>query len=670
MNLIEKFAIPPKTKIWMAIFGIGTLLFAFLRLLLLLTHLSLAEGSFFPDVFLSFWVGFRFDAIILSIISLPLFLISLLPFIRFTFINVRRIYTIVLTVLFAPVIFLSIADLRFYDSFGSRLNFWAVEYIEFPKMFFYTVVTTASFWILITLWLVLTILFYFAIKFILNKFGPVEINISRTKTIVIYLLMTILLVFGIRGRTGMKALDWGEAYFSDNNFVNQLSLNSIYTLSHSIYEELRDGKKLFEGTESRFSFYDIDSAYQNVAGMLNIEYKMQGDNYDLSYRLDSPKNYSFLPNVVLIMMESWSSELIGALGSKYNVSPNFDSLCAHGILFDNFYANGIRTNRGLAATLCSFPSLPGRSIMKRYSASYPFRPLPDMLNEFGYSTNYAYGGDIQFDNMKGFLKTAGYDNFYDETDFDNSEQISRWGISDHNLFDKLAAEIKSFTRPFHLAALTLSFHDPYLIPDERFNIYDDSIKNSKELNCFYYSDWAIGQFIEHMKSLPLFDSTIFVFTSDHVAHQSPRYPLSPEKFHIPLLLYSPKLLGDSSVVISTTGSQVDIIPTIAGLLGLETDIYGWGRNLLSLAPDDSGFAVIVAGDKLGLIEGSSFLFHRVDITKKLYDLKELPYLENDLIKQYPEKAEMMERRLNSYIQLADYLSRGRLDINQLSEINP
>jgi len=123
-------------------------------------------------------------------------------------------------------------------------------------------------------------------------------------------------------------------------------------------------------------------------------------------------------------------------------------------------------------------------------------------------------------------------------------------------------------------------------------------------------------------------------------------------------------------VISTTGSQVDIIPTIAGLLGLETEIYGWGRDLFSLEPDDSGFAVIVASDKLGLIEGSSFFFHRIDLTKKLYDLNERRYLENDLMEQFPEKAERMERRLNSYIQLADYLSRGRPEINQQPGISP
>ncbi|HHI03770.1 MAG TPA: LTA synthase family protein [candidate division Zixibacteria bacterium] len=670
MDLTGKFPIPAGARIWLAVFGLGAVLFAFLRLLFLLTHLSLADGSFFPDAIISFWIGFRFDAIILSIIILPLFLLSLLPFIRFKLKTIRRIYTIVLTVIFGPIILLSIADLKFYDSFGSRLNYWAVEYIEFPEMFLYSVVTTGGFWVLIIFWFVLTILFYYIIKSIFDRFGTIDTKVGRVRAVIIYLLITILLIFGIRGRTGIKPLDWGEAYFSDNNFINQLSLNSIYTLSHSLYEEFQNGRKLFENTDSRFSFYDIDSAYQNVAEMLNIEDKITGDNYDLSYRLDSTRRFDFLPNVILILMESWSVELIGALGSKYNVSPNFDSLCADGILFDNFYANGIRTNRGLAATLCSFPSLPGRSIMKRYSASYPFRPLPDILNEFGYSTNYAYGGDIQFDNMKGFLKTAGYNSFYDESDFDNSGQISRWGIPDHTLFDKLADEIKGFKRPFHLAALTLSFHDPYLIPDEKFKIYDKSIKNHKILNCFYYSDWAIGRFMEKIRRLPVFDSTIFIFTADHVAHQSPRYPLSPEKFHIPLLLYSPKLLGDSARVISTTGSQVDIIPTIAGLLGLETEIYGWGRDLFSLEPDDSGFAVIVASDKLGLIEGSSFFFHRIDLTKKLYDLNERRYLENDLMEQFPEKAERMERRLNSYIQLADYLSRGRPEINQQPGISP
>jgi phosphoglycerol transferase MdoB-like AlkP superfamily enzyme len=237
-------------------------------------------------------------------------------------------------------------------------------------------------------------------------------------------------------------------------------------------------------------------------------------------------------------------------------------------------------------------------------------------------------------------------------------------MADHILFETLAAEIKSFPRPFQLSILTLSFHDPYNIPDERFALYGDTIPDYKMLNCFYYSDWAVGQFVRQIKEQPVFDSTIFVFTSDHCAHQSPRYPLSPEKFHIPLLIYSPRLLGDTAVMVTASASQVDILPTLIGLTGINTTQYSWGRNLLDLSPDDSGLAVIVSGKKLGLIEGTQLYFHWVGISESLYDLNETPYLENNLMEIYPGRAGEMARYLNSYIQLADYLSRGDRKISE------
>ncbi len=658
--------LPPKALVWLILFIAGAIFFAFFRFLFLMTHLTLVESVFIKDIFLSFWIGFRFDAVILSIIILPLFLISLPPFIKFSDKLIQKITAIILSIIFGLIFLLCVADLKFFDNFGSRLNYWAIEYIEFPKMFLYTIVTAGSFWILISLWAILVIIFFIIVKLIFKRFGTPDRKHGRFLTMVTYLLLIILLAFGIRGRTGIKPLEWGEAYFSENHFINQMSLNSIYTLAHSIYEELGDGKGLFERVDRRFEFYDNNDAYQVVTEMLGIKQNESDRPFSLQKIVAGAGRFGFHPNIILIIMESWSADMIGALGGGYNISPAFDSLCRHGILFDNFYANGIRTNHGLAATLCSFPSLPGRSIMKRYSASYPFRSLAEVLSDYDYMSAFGYGGDIQFDNMKGFFNAVGYRRFYAEDDFDNAEQLSKWGIPDHIVFDGLSNEMTGLPRPFHLAVMTLSFHDPYLIPeDDRFKIYNDSVEHSNILNCFYYSDWAIGQFMNKMRTSSVFDSTIFIFTADHVAHQSARYPLSPEKFHIPLLLYSPALLGDSGRIVSVTGSQVDIVPTITGLLGLKTSVNSWGRDLLALNSADSGFAVIVASERLGLIEGSSFLFHWVGVSKQLFSLNDEPYLENNIIDRFPEKARRMEKRLNSYIQLANWLSRGRPERDSL-----
>ena len=660
--------LPEKLRLWFWLFLTTAAFFTVLRLLFMLTHLVLIGDTGFPTLLHSFWIGFRYDAVILSVVTLPLYSAYLLPFILPSRRAWRLATATVLTVLFAPMFLLSLADIRFFDQFGSRLNYWAVEYIEYPKMFLYTVLSTSGAWLLLLIGLILTAAYFLLCRNIIKRVASLPPGRHRKSfpvylRVAFHLLAIVLLSFGIRGRIGIKPIDWGEAFFCDNQFINQLALNSIYTLAHSVYEERQDGTNIDGDRRNRFDFYDIDLAGTTVRKMLGIEQAPQPGDYILRYRTEPSGDFGFAPNIVLVIMESWSADKIGELGSDLNISPEFDRLCDNGWLFNRFYANGIRTNRGLAATLCSFPSLPGRSIMKRYSAAYPFRSLADILGEQGYRSTFVYGGDIQFDNMKGFLTAVGFDDFLDEADFPGAMNLGRWGVADHALFDNLSRRIENFRRPFLLTVMTLSFHDPYLIPDDRFEKNDPATLEGRRNNCFYYSDWAIGRFIDSMKARPVFDSTIFVFTADHCEHQTAEYPLDPRAFHIPLLIYAPAFLGEARRIF-ITGSQVDIIPTLVGLTGLETEIYGWGRDLLNLPDNDPGFAVMVAGDRLGIVEDSLFYMHWVGPPqKRLYNLYERPYLENDLRDERPATAARLERELHSYIQLAHTLSRGRINIS-------
>ena len=657
MNLFKILIPTGKLRAWLVIFLNGILFFSFCRALFLLAHMPLIRDSRASDIAYSFWLGLRFDIVILSWIILPLFVISLLPFIKLSSQFGQKMFSIVLTVIFSMAFMISLADIRYFDNFGSRMNYWAVDYIVYPSLFLYSAISYPGFWMLLALWIFVTVMFYLAVRKIFRKAGATPPSGRLTKRIICCVMAAALLVLGIRGSVGMKPLDWGAAFFSDDPFLNQTALNGIYTLTRSIYEELQEGRKLFGQESDRFSFYPVEDTYGTVLDMLNIKPEMP-ENFSLEHKTPGKDRFPFKPNIIIIIMESWSADKIGALGSRFGVTPDFDTLCNHGILFTNFYANGVRTNRGIPAVLCSFPSLPGRSIMKRYAAGYPFRSIGDILREKGYSTTFAYGGDIEFDNMEGFLRTAGYERFYGESDFDRSARLGKWGIPDHVIFDKLAHEVSNFPRPFHLAVLTLSNHDPYLIPDDRFKKYGEAVPDGNMLNTFYYTDWALGQFIDSLKSEPLFDSTIFVITADHCPHQGGKYPLAPRNFHIPLLIYGPKLLGDSAAIIGKISSQVDILPTLIDLLGIETRQYSWGRDLLNLPPDDSGFAVITAEDRLGLIEKRFFFFNWLGAGKILYDMNTPDYLQFNVINSHPDTAARMEIRLGSYIELANYLSRG------------
>nr|MBN2278215.1 sulfatase-like hydrolase/transferase [candidate division Zixibacteria bacterium] len=650
--------IPNKVSIWFGIYLLGIIIGTLMRLMFLLYYRHLVGDSPFVELLHSFWLGFRFDTSVVSIIILPLFLISLLPFINFKRKLDRAVFILPLAVVFILSLFISVAELRFFEHFGSRMNYWAIEYLESPGMFFYSIEADTSFWFLLPIWIVTAVLFMYVIRWIFIRFSSYHSPRRIFRNGLIYLIVTALLAFGIRGRLGMKGIDWGIAFFSDSQFLNQLSLNPVFSLSHSIYEELKDGKTLFGYHIHRFSFYDNDEAYKTVAGMLELNPDPNPGNYSLDYVTEPEYTLGFHPNIVLVIMESWAAGQIGILGSNLGLTPCFDSLSRHGILFTDFYANGIRTNRGIPAVTCSFPSLPGRSIMKRYAADYPFRSLAQVLDDFDYTSIFTYGGDIEFDNMRGFLKSVGYSKFYGEKAFDNTERLSKWGIFDHVVFKKLVKDIDRYPRPFNLTIMTISNHEPYLIPDDRFKLYADTVPDYDRLNTFYYSDWAIGQLVDGFRGNPVFDSTIFVFTADHCPHQSSRYPLDPDKFHIPLLIYAPGILGDSAITIDRTASQVDIIPTLAGLILSKAKIHSWGRDQFHLGKDDPGFAVIVDEEKTGMIVGNKFYFHWVNALKQLFNLNDTPYLEKNLADSLPEIAADMDKKLNSYIQLANLLSRG------------
>jgi len=635
--------IKANTTPWVILFTLAMLFFTIFRFLFMILHIDLISDSSILNILRAFGLGLLFDWKILCLIILPQFLIVFLFKIDLSKNITSRIFIWTNIILFAFIFLLSTVDLRYIDHFGARLNYWAVAYIEFPWLVIYSLFVSGDFYILLLVWLPLFTLFVLIGRYFLRRYSKKRSEKSKKpKTALFFSILLIGFAGILSGFPG-----WSNAFLTNNHFVNRLSFNCLYTLGRSIYKTSYDKNIIPD-------FYPIEYCFSTTQKMLGLQLN---DSLSLKYTTGYNDRLEFRPNIITIIMEGWTAESVGALGAKHNVSPVFDSLCKNGILFTDFYANGIRTNRGIPATLCSFPSLPGHSIMQNGRTPFPFISLADILSRYNYESIFAYGGDIEFDNVKNFLTNVGYSRFYGQEELQEDEQLSQWGIADHKMFDKLTEEIKSFSRPFNLSIMTLSNHEPFEVPDDRFVLNKEKSLEAKKLNTFYYTDWAIGQFINSLKQQSLFDSTIFVFTADHCPHQSAEYPIDPKMFRIPLLIYAPNIIGDSAIRIDKTASQVDITPTIINILNLNTELYCWGRNILSLPDSDSGFAIINAEEKLGLIEGSMLYLHWLEATREMYDITDPSYLKKNLISQRPETASDMERRLNSYIQLADYLSK-------------
>jgi len=579
-------------------FVAGMILFALFRALFLASNTEFVTGEPFWQIITAFGVGVRFDQIVVLGILMPLTL--LLPWLSLKWKAVRVVSLVYLTAFFSFSFLLLLTDIRFYHVFDAHLNFLAIDYLGEGAATGYLILTDPMFYIYMAIWLGSSAVFLFILRKVMNGVTRIGRQSSWTGRVVFFLLFVTLTVGGMRGRVSLAPIDWGMAYFSQNRFLNQLALNGIYTLGRTLSEKGRDPRLSYMTESQRFPFVELDDALKSVQAMVVGPHDewLDQDSSLLRITRQEPARFGFQPNIVIVMMESWAARNTGCLGSPDSLSPSFDRLADDGILFANFFAGGTRTSYGLSAALGSFPAVPGRSIMKRYNALHPFVTLPELLHERGYYNAFAYGGDIAFDNMEGFFRQKGYDLLYGDKDFGLEKAFSKWGIPDHVMAGCVTDLIDSLPRPFQTTWLTLSNHEPFDLPDSSLQRYRDNSEQSRIFNCQLYADNALGLFMDAMRKRPVFDSMIFLFVSDHTRYGNSRLFLDPGQFHIPLLIYAPALLGDTAQRIERYGGQVDILPTLMGLLGDDYRHASWGRDLLNA--DDDGYAVMNVLNRIGI----------------------------------------------------------------------
>ena len=633
----------------------GLVFLELLRLGFLFRHRDVASGVPTMTILYSFLIGARFDIVVMSYIFIPLFILGYMPFIGIHRLKVSRaIIEGVLFLCFGLIFLLSLIDIEYFGEFGTRLSFWALEYLDQPGMMWYTMWSGYP----VTLYLMLWALVTFAFVWTGIKIGKKLFTKKHKEKVlsrVLYLVLVLALLFlGARGRWQLAPIDWGLAYFSPYGVANQLALNGVYTLGKSYLEERKD---IHGELAEQYRFFPTSQALSSVQEMLVTKQERLTDSlHSLTrwYYPDSAKKANKDYNVVIILLESWLARFVGALGGKAGLTPNFDGLAEGGILFENFFATGTRTNRGIPSVLCSFPSSPVRSIMKKLSANRPFFSLADILKRRGYQSVVIYGGDLQFDNMEGFLRSQGFEAFVGQRDFPMEASLGKWGVPDHIVFERANQEFsKSGDDPFLGVILTLSNHEPFLLPNQDFQIFPKDVPHSEYLNTFYYSDWALGEFFREAEKEPYFRNTIFVLVADHGRLVENKSDLSWNRFHVACLIYAPHLLRDCSPQrVSKIGSQTDLLPTILGLLGKPVLHQSWGRDLLSLPPEDGGFAMMIDGKLVGWAEDSYFLVDRMGADPSLFDMDQDPLEKHDLSAKFPELVKKFQARERSFLQLS------------------
>lgn len=543
--------------------GLWLVVFTLTRLVLLATHLSEA-GNAYASIF---GIGALYDLSFLLFAALPMSLYVLLcpPALW----RSRGHYWFLQGLLILSVfvmLFTAVAEWLFWDEFGVRFNFIAVDYLVYSDEVLNNILESYPIGKLLSglavIAVVICIILYRPLKRVIS--APLPTWRVRLLSVAALFALTAIVVCFVDQDTPR-----GEG---GNTYQHELASNGPY----QFFAAFRNNELDYEQFYATLPNDVVGRMIHQEMAESDVRF-IGKDSLDVR-RVVTQKEKTKRHNIILVTIESFSAKYMGSNGNPDNLTPNLDQLRKESLYFNNFYATGTRTDRGLEAITLSVPPTPGRSIVKRVGRESGFASLGQQLNHVGYDSVFVYGGRGYFDNMNAFFGGNGY-KVVDQSSVDEADIHFKnaWGMADEDLYQltlKLADENFSLNKPFLLQLMTTSNHRPYTYPDGRIDIASGDGRDG----AVKYTDYAIGKFLEAARKKAWFDDTIFVFVADHTAGSAGKEDLPIRNYQIPLFIYAPKLIPAREE--GQLASQIDLAPTLLGLLNLNYESTFFGRNLL------------------------------------------------------------------------------------------
>jgi phosphoglycerol transferase MdoB-like AlkP superfamily enzyme len=391
------------------------------------------------------------------------------------------------------------------------------------------------------------------------------------------ILVVLIGVAGARSSLGHRPLNPAMVAFSSDPLLNDLTLNSSYSLLFAVNN--------MKSEKSAEQFYGkMDS--QKMLEIVRESSKKSDFNPELLPTMNhNSATYKGKPkNLVILLQESLGTQFVGSLGGL-PLTPNLDKLTEEGWLFTQMYATGTRSVRGIEAVTTGFPPSPSRSVVKLSKSQTGFFTIADLLKNQGYHTQFIYGGEANFDNMKTFFFGNGFEQIVEEKDYRNPGFVGSWGVSDEDLYNKADEEFERLSKddkPFFSLVFTSSNHSPYEYPQGKIEQYDENYMTRN--NAVKYSDYALGTFFEKAKKSDYWDDTIFIVIADHDARVSGANLVPVKHFHIPALIIGKGIEPQKDDRIS---NNIDMPPTLLSLIGVDAKSPMIGRDLTKpLARED------------------------------------------------------------------------------------
>jgi phosphoglycerol transferase MdoB-like AlkP superfamily enzyme len=557
-----------------------------------------------------FLQGIRFDIILIGLIFAPVLLLK--PWFQ-TAAALRRLgqwlIPAYLGVMTALAFFVESATLSFIEEFDSRPNYVFVEYLRYPDEVLPTVFAERP--LELVGFSLIAILIAWGVVRLLRSDPHSDVRVPITVCVSATPIAAIIVVAMVRSTLDHRPVNASVAAFSQDSLVNQLPLNSPYTVIYAVYSRQRDAER----DRIRYGTMADDEVQRIVLNEAGITPGDQLDPAAPSLRHQKATVPRERPlNLVIVLEESLGAQFVGSLGGK-DLTPELDKLSTEGISFERLYATGIRSVRGIEAVLTCMTPRAQLSAVKTGETQQNFFTLASLLERNGYTTSFIYGGESHFDNMRNFFLSNGFQTIVDENDYTDPVFVGSWGVSDEDLFNRAHEEfLKAGDEPFFSLVFTSSNHTPFEIPENRVEVSPYGLRET----AIKYADYALGRFFDKARDSSYWENTVFLVVADHSVAINGGKLVPVERFRIPGVI-----VGESIEPRRVHGitSQIDLLPTLLSLIGLSADHPCVGRDLTSPQyANGSGRASMQFSELHAYVEEGRMVVLQHDLEPKTFGL--------------------------------------------------
>lgn len=551
--------------------------FLILRALFLLYHVRLisAEHITLCETLMSFWHALRLDtATAAYLLIFPVFILFLQGLFGLKFLNrVNRVYIFLVILLWSLI---TVGELGVFSEWKFKLNSSIFLHLQRPAEVYYSI-SAGKFFGLLALFILLTAISYFLYWKVF--FVRIVNRVRRWYLPVLFFLVMLPLLFvTLRGGFNRIPISQSAAHYSQHSILNWAAVNSGYQLAVNIMETSRYEKY------NAYAFYEEEEAREVTERILLVE-------KDTTVSIINTSR----PNVVMIVLESWTADLIESLGAEPGITPRFRELEKEGLLFTRFYCTGNRSHEAIASLLGGHPALPYTTFTAN---PQKFNRMPSMirvLNEAGYHTSFYYGGVLDYGNLRAYALFNQFDEIIEEKDIDPAVPRGRLGVHDEFLFQVHLDDLAKTDQPFFSLIFTSSSHSPYDFPMEPVISWGGT--ENPFLNSAYYTDQCLGEYMSAAKKTDWYDNTLFILVADHGhnSYRNWRYE-SYEFHHIPLLFYGKALREEwRGVKSGRISDNSSVTKTLLKQLGLPAGDFRWSSDLFNPYAPEYAYMVLNNG---------------------------------------------------------------------------